>query len=217
LSLERDTNPNRSAYTKTKVKKNGRPGTSESNKQLLPKGYENSSYDDRMTTTPDARHSLIYTHYQHSLNSLNDILDRDDRESLAELHEYLNSTDVASPAQPEDDLPTRMDRRLSIASTIKSERRRSLPARTSMVSLASSEFSITTPKAEITTFQVRRRRAAKLTQFFGVNYRELVNDVLESIESGVEHEHQRGTLRAEEVEALLSKLRNLKTKRQGLF
>ncbi|KAF8910036.1 hypothetical protein CPB84DRAFT_1842701 [Gymnopilus junonius] len=216
FSLERDSNPNRSSYTKTKAKKNGRPGTSESNKQLLPKDYENSGYDDRLTT-PDARHSLIYTHYQHSLNSLNDILDRDDRESLAELHQYLNSTEAPSPVQPEDDLSTRMDHQLSIASTIKSERRRSLPARTSVISLASSEFTITTPKAEVTTFQVRRRRAAKLTQFFGVNYRELVNDVLESIESGVEHEHQRGTLRAEEVEDLLSRLRNLKTKRQGLF
>jgi len=68
-----------------------------------------------------------------------------------------------------------------------------------MISLAS-EYAIGTPKAEITTFQLRRRRAAKLTQFFGVDYRELINDVLDSIENGVQHEHQRGTLRAEEVE-----------------
>lgn len=200
----------RSAYIKPKTKKNGRPGTSESSKQLLPKGSETPGFDDR-TTNPDTRHSLIYNHYQHSLNSLNDIIDRDDRESLAELHQYLNNAETPTP-QPEEDFSSRVDRRISVASTIKTERRRSLPARTSMISLASSEFSVTTPKADITTFQVRRRRAAKLTQFFGVNYRDLIDDVLESIENGVEHEHQRGTLRAEEVEDLLSKLRNLKAK-----
>jgi hypothetical protein len=222
-------NPNRSSYAKPKTKKNNRPSTAESSKGLLPKGFENQGFDfDDRTTTQDAQHSLIYNHYQHSLNSLNDIIDRDDRESLAELHQYLNSADDPIPAstQPEfDDLSTSprtgMDRRASIASTIKSERRRSLPARTSMISLPGSEYTIpspiSTPKAEITTFQVRRRRAAKLTQFFGVNYRELINDVLESIEHGVEHEQMRGTLRAEEVEDLRSKLRNLKTKRQGLF
>jgi len=84
-----------------------------------------------------------------------------------------------------------------------------------MISL-SSEYSLASPKAEITSFQMRRRRAAKLTQFFGVDYRELINDVLESIESGVQHEQQNGTLRAEEVEDLLAKLRNLKVKRQSL-
>ncbi|KDR85623.1 hypothetical protein GALMADRAFT_234605 [Galerina marginata CBS 339.88] len=214
-TTQRITNFNRSAYIKPKTKKNGRPGTSESSKQLLPKGSEIPGFDER-TANADARHSLMYNHYQHSLNSLNDIIDRDDRESLAELHQYLNNPEtipipIPTP-QPEEDIPSAMDRRTSVASTIKSERRRSLPARTSMISLASSEFSVTTPKADVTTFQVRRRRAAKLTQFFGVNYRELITDVLESIENGVEHEHQRGTLRAEEVEDLLSKLRNLKAK-----
>ena len=47
---------------------------------------------------------------------------------------------------------------------------------------------------------MRRRKAAKLTQFFGVDYRELINDVLQSIENGVENEHESGTLRAEEAE-----------------
>ena len=47
---------------------------------------------------------------------------------------------------------------------------------------------------------MRRRKAAKLTQFFGVDYRELINDVLQSIENGVENEQQSGTLRAEEAE-----------------
>jgi predicted secreted protein len=85
-----------------------------------------------------------------------------------------------------------------------------------MLSVAS-EISITSPKPEITDFQIRRRRVAKLTQFFGVDYRELINDVLESIENGLEHERKRGTLRAEEVEDLLERLRALRVKREGVF
>lgn len=53
---------------------------------------------------------------------------------------------------------------------------------------------------EVSDFQVRRRRAAKLTSFFGVNYRELIEDILESIERGVEEEHGKGTLQLEEAE-----------------
>lgn len=39
-----------------------------------------------------------------------------------------------------------------------------------------------------------------MTSFFGVNYRELVQDILESIERGVEEEHGKGTLQPEEAE-----------------
>ena len=46
-----------------KGKKSARPGTADSNTQLLPK-------------SGSARDSFVYSHYQHSLNSLNDILDR---------------------------------------------------------------------------------------------------------------------------------------------
>lgn len=99
--------------------------------------------------------------------------------------------------------PPIKDRRLSNASSVKSERRRSLPARTSMTSVIS-EFSLSSSKPDVSDFQVRRRRAAKLTQFFGVNYRELINDVLESLETGLELERKRGTLRAEEVEVSYS-------------
>ena len=88
-------------------------------------------------------------------------------------------------------------RRLSNASSF--GRRRSLPALTSRISL-DSEYNVTSPESNVTGFQVRRRKAAKLTQFFGVDYRELINDVLQSIENGVKHEHKSGTLLAEEVE-----------------
>ncbi|KAG6899576.1 hypothetical protein C0993_009047 [Termitomyces sp. T159_Od127] len=196
-------NVNRTSYSKKKS--HDRPGTSESDRTLLPRRRDSSKEPDLRKRT-----SAVYTHYQDSLNSLNDIIDRDDKESLAELHEYLNLGDmsVPPPLQASPRSPQASDRRLSNAS-IKSERRHSLPARTSI----SSEYTITTPRPDVTDFQMRRRRAAKLTQFFGVNYRELIKDVLESIESGLEHERNHGTLKPEEVEDLLARLRNLRTKR----
>lgn len=90
------------------------------------------------------------------------------------------------------------------------------------------------PPEEGSTFQVRRRRAAKLTNFFGVNYRELMSEILESIEKGIEEESGRGTLKPDEIQVcifsflhgisvliylgqdLVQKLRNLKTKRNSL-
>ncbi|KAJ3571570.1 hypothetical protein NP233_g3683 [Leucocoprinus birnbaumii] len=215
-------NPNRSSYIK-RPKKTDRPGTAESSTRLLPEGADCYNYDESPVHSHSGggRTSLVYNHYQHSLKSLGDILDRDDRESLAELHQYLNNFDetnnpASPPLSPLCETPKMKDRRLSNASSIKSERRRSLPARTSMLSITS-EYSITTPKPEISDFQVRRRRAAKLTQFFGVNYRELINDVLESLETGLEHERKRGTLRAEELDDLLERLRKIKMNRKGFF
>ncbi|CAA7264761.1 unnamed protein product [Cyclocybe aegerita] len=147
----------------------------------------------------------------------------------------LTQADDSGRATPTPTSNTPATRRLSSAS-LKSERRRSLPARTSLISLASlaslssitsdltttsieptSASTVSTPKADVSSFQLRRRRAAKLTQFFGVDYRELISDVLESIENGVQAERQRGTLREEEVQDLLAKLRNLKTKRQSFI
>ncbi|KAF8998619.1 hypothetical protein BDZ89DRAFT_1083119 [Hymenopellis radicata] len=133
--------------------------------------------------------SLVYSHYQHSLK--------------LPLPQHLDPT-------------TPTERRLSA----RSERRRSLPARTSTTSLAS-EYSlaesISSPKAEVTDFQLRRRRAAKLTAFFGVDYRDLIRDVLDSIENGLEHERKHGTINPEEAEDLLQRLRQIKTKRDGIF
>lgn len=53
------------------------------------------------------------------------------------------------------------------APTSRAERRRSLPVRTSLSSLRS-EYSAAAPAPETTAFEKRRRKAAKLTQFFGV-------------------------------------------------
>ncbi|KAL0951805.1 hypothetical protein HGRIS_008472 [Hohenbuehelia grisea] len=270
--------------------KSRRPGTSESRKALLGGGFGFSGTDldgdegaedgngsaarraeaeQNFGLGPSVRpSSYVYTHYQHSLNSLNDILDRDDKESLAELHEYLQSSEPDPPAPSADilDAGPSLTHRVSSMS-LKSERRRSLPARTSILSLAdsfaageraaaaresvyslasagsASSFSsagsrasmisiasassvstfstsgsgAATPTPGATDFQLRRRRAAKLTAFFGVNYRDLIQDILESIEKGLEDERKRGTLNPDEVEDLLQKLRTLRTKRGAVF
>lgn len=121
---------------------------------------------------------------------------QDDRESLAELHRFLHGDVVESPT---DDQPLLASHRLSTSTySHKSDRRRSLPTRTSMASI--SNDMIPPHRPEASDFQIRRRRAAKLTSFFGVDYRELIQDILESIEKGVEEERKRGTLRPEEVE-----------------
>jgi hypothetical protein len=52
----------------------------------------------------------------------------------------------------------------------------------------------------MTSFQARRRQAAKLTHFFGVDYRDLIGDILESIERYVEEERHRGSLQPEEIQ-----------------
>ncbi|KAJ3797869.1 hypothetical protein GGU11DRAFT_682740 [Lentinula aff. detonsa] len=179
--------------------------------------------------------SLTYTHYEHSLNSLGDILDRDDRASLQELHELLyQAGEVEGGPEPDQDIMGKDFDPLGYTSghssgSVRSERRRSLPAllaRTSIASLNSidsvasmiSKVSLDDADVEANdgTFQVRRRRAAKLTQFFGVDYRDLVQDVLDSIEKGVELESGRG-LSEQEAEDLLKKLRTLKGKRTGIL
>ncbi|KAJ6486195.1 hypothetical protein C8R47DRAFT_1047815 [Mycena vitilis] len=234
-------NPNQAPYRR-KNRTSVRPGTADSQQQLLANAEPSAGAG-----------SFVYTHYQHSLNSLHDILDRNDKESLAELHQYLNDTAAdldaeqqQPPASPLEFAPTMAAKPLT-----KAERRRSLPARTSMASLASisslasssSSTSIaasvataaaaapssssaatattaaaagstaSTPDADTSEFQQRRRRAAKLTQFFGVDYRDLIEDVLESIELGLDAERRRGTLNPAEAEDLLQKLRTLKTRR----
>lgn len=158
--------------------------------------------------------SSIYLNYQHSLNSLVDIIDRvrvcgltpicihscsskDDRKSLVELHCLLHGEVNESPSEEEVMVHSR---RVSVATSFKSERRHSLPSKASMTSL-SSEFHVS---PQVSRFQIRRRKAAKLTNFFGVDYRELIHDILESIEKSVEEERNQGTLQPQEVEVSVS-------------
>lgn len=80
-----------------------------------------------------------------------------------------------------------------------SERRRSLPHQSSLTSLAS-QYTITEGKVEASPFEVRRRRAAKLSHFFGVSYRDLFGEVLDSIELGVREDEVKGTLNPDEAQ-----------------
>ena len=111
---------------------------------------------------------------------------------MAELHSILTNdqsgTEVPITSTRADD-----------TKTVRFERRLSLPSRSSSLSLAS-QFSCSTPSPEMTSFQARRRQAAKLTHFFGVDYRDLIGDILESIEHYVEEESHRGSLRPEEIQ-----------------
>jgi hypothetical protein len=98
---------------------------------------------------------------------------RSHRESLAELHSILTndqSSSGGSTPVPRDD----NDNDNGDARTICPERRRLLPTRrtrSSTFSLAS-QYSLASPSSpERTSFQARRKRAAKLTHFFGVDYR----------------------------------------------
>jgi len=160
--------------------------------------------DPEVENSPSNRASAMYVHYRYSRDSLGDIIDRDDRDSLAELHSIL-TTDGQSGAEWSTILTPNDDPK-----TVLHGRRNSLPSRSSTVSLASLYNS---PSPQMTSFQVRRRQAAKLTHFFGVDYRDLIGDILESIERYVEEESHRGSLRPEEMQDLMVKLRNLRTRR----
>ncbi|EIW87102.1 hypothetical protein CONPUDRAFT_79267 [Coniophora puteana RWD-64-598 SS2] len=174
----------------------------------------------------DDKESLAELHrYLHGDPGSSDEEEDDDDDDDDDEGEVINIGRDDDDAEHQEDgrdtptypLPTTTTTTTSSGASIKSERRHSLPVRASMASLAPSELTVSTPDPEQRAFQLRRRRAAKLTNFFGVDYRELIQDVLESIEKGVEEEHRRGTLQPDEVEELLMKLRTLKTKRRSNF
>jgi len=135
------------------------------------------------------------------------ILKDDVAASLAELHQVLscNISTPVCPSQSDDEdgatTPMRRDDPSVATLSIKSERLRSFPAKASQTSLNSgASVAIPSPKLDAGSFQQRRKKAAKLTQFFGVDYRELIDNVLESIENGMQVDQRDGMLRAEEVE-----------------
>jgi hypothetical protein len=119
---------------------------------------------------------------------------QDDRQSLERLHEIMHSDAVNEQPVPLQTFAHQDEAQNSAPPRI--GRRQSLPSNPSLASLSSS-ISILPP--EISPFEQRRRRAAKLTNFFGVNHREIMNDIFESIEKGVEEERGNGTLNPDEV------------------
>ena len=174
----------------------------------------------------ETSHSIeIYTSYHDSLNSLIEIVDnvrlvllndvnypssrdyllmQDDTASLKFIHDILHADD-----DDDDGIKRRVDdgdfdsSELDIPSpattTKRGDRRRSLPLCPSISSMRS-EYSTMSPPPEISTFEQKRRRAAKLTNFFGVSHRDIMADILESIESGVAEERGRGTLNQAQVD-----------------
>lgn len=76
-----------------------------------------------------------------------------------------------------------------------------LQPRASLISINSvattSTYATLTP--DPMAFQARRRRAAKLAQFFGASYRDLFGEVLVRIERGMLEEVRAGQISEEEV------------------
>jgi len=180
----------------------------------------------RRSTTSDSSRALIsrseprnsieiYNSYHDSLNSLIEIVHNDDTASLKVIHDILHADDDDDDGversvdddyydSSEPDIP-------SPTTTTCDDRRRSLPLCPSINSMHS-EYSITSPPPEISTFELKRRRAAKLTNFFGVSHRDIMDDILDSIESGVAEERGRGALNQAQADDLLRKVWNLKTR-----
>ena len=153
---------------------------------------------------------------------------QDDKASLAELHDYIigsgdypvgDEYDYKFAALPSPDAGPQLSPILddfavtTPTSTSKADRRRSLPSRMSITSLASYTSDISAIIAPTPTegsfkiepeFHQRRRRAAKLTHFFGVDYRDLMSEILDSLEKGLEEERGKGTLKPDEVQVRFS-------------
>jgi hypothetical protein len=81
-------------------------------------------------------------------------------------------------------------------------RRPSHPSRMSVMSMSSdsSGSSLFTLTPEPMGFQARRKRAAKLTNFFGATYRDLFGEVLEKLEIGFLEEARQGNMSREEMD-----------------
>lgn len=182
------------ALHKSKVFSKSRPGTPESHESA------------QRLLSPE---SETFRTYRDSINSIQNIADRDDAQSLVSVHQLLtlnfedDESPIAEASQQEDQASARQ--------TSKSERRRSLPVtRKDSLSSLQSGATVSSPPPEVVSFQLRRRRAAKLVDFFGVDYRVLFDSVLSTIELGVEEETSRGTLHPDETEILMNKLRALR-------
>ena len=131
---------------------------------------------------------------------------QDDRQSLNDLHAVLDSDE-----ENEDDpdlQPTSSQSQSAQAarSTISIDNtttppKRVLQPRASLISINSvattSTFATLTP--DPMAFQARRKRAAKLAQFFGASYRDLFGEVLVRIERGMLEEARAGQISEEEV------------------
>jgi len=187
--------------------------------------HENKVFSKSRPGTPESHESAqrllspeseTFRTYRDSINSIQNIADRDDAQSLVSVHQLLtlnfedNESPVAEASQQVDQASARQ--------SSKSERRRSLPVtRKDSLSSLQSSMTVSSPPPEVVSFQLRRRRAAKLVDFFGVDYRVLFDSVLSTIELGVVEESSRGTLHPDETEILMNKLRALRVNDRRLI
>lgn len=123
------------------------------------------------------------------MNELHAVLDSDDDEEADIQRVDLHSLSVSRSTHRARDLAA-SDRR-----------QRTLQPRASLSSIntvaTSSTFQTLTP--EPMAFQARRKRAAKLTHFFGATYRDLFGEVLDRIERGMLEEARHGEMSQEEI------------------
>ncbi|KAI1794015.1 hypothetical protein LXA43DRAFT_884486 [Ganoderma leucocontextum] len=222
--------------TAAKAKKMKRPGTGDSTKPLIA--------NDSFLEAGSSSVYMHYRHSLNSLNDILDRDDRESLAELhdyltgngelcstGEQYDYQfdngsHSTGAPAPGSPVlgDDAsiafvsPSSMVTTTTTATmTSRPERRRSLPSHVSVASFSSETSALASPTPTIeASFQQRRRRAAKLTHFFGVDYPDLMTEILENIEKGLEEERGKGTLRPDEVKDLQQKLVTLRTKRNSL-
>lgn len=127
--------------------------------------------------------------------------------SLQELYAMLNSTSTAGSDTEAELAHTKHvsvsgyeSDPASPSGTV--SRRRSHPSRMSVMSMStvSSGSSLYTLTPEPMGFQARRKRAAKLTNFFGASYRDLYGEVLEKLEIGFLEEAREGNMSREEFD-----------------
>ncbi|KAG8784289.1 hypothetical protein FRC15_003534 [Serendipita sp. 397] len=178
-----------------------------------------SVHGSKAPVQPGVPTSRQFLDYRNSLNTLHRILDQDDRQSLNELHAVLDS-------EEEEEGHVNLDHS-SLPHGNSDRHRRSPPTEREhktlqpRISLASintvatdSTYGTLTPKPM--DFQARRKRAAKLTHFFGATYRDLFGEVLDRIERGMLEEAAMGAMSEEEVKDLMKQLDRLKRRHSQL-
>jgi hypothetical protein len=126
---------------------------------------------------------------------------QDDRQSLNELHAVLDSDDEEEADIENVDPNSFPALRSSTHNTRDLTYDKGLQPRASLSSINSvatkSTFQTLTP--EPMAFQARRKRAAKLTHFFGATYRDLFGEVLDRIERGMLEEARHGEMSQDEM------------------
>ncbi|KAG8801956.1 hypothetical protein FRC17_006520, partial [Serendipita sp. 399] len=164
-----------------------------------------SVYGSKAPVQPGVPTSRQFHDYRNSLNTLHRILDQDDRQSLNELHAVLDSDEeedeVHANGYHSSSPHGNADRHRPPLQSPTEHQHKTIQPRMSLASIntvaTDSTYATLTPKPM--DFQARRKRAAKLTQFFGATYRDLFGEVLDRIERGMLEEVALGEMSQEEM------------------